>query len=100
MVLGMILQRFQLFDHKKYQLKIKETLSIKPDGFTIKVKPRPGRTRSAVVPGAVLASQNDNRAQAETGAAAEPWHEGDGALRLQSRHHRGTWRAPSPVRPS
>jgi cytochrome P450 / NADPH-cytochrome P450 reductase len=62
MVLGMILQRFQLFDHRKYQLKIKETLSIKPDGFTIKVKPRPGRTRGAVVPGVASASQNDNQA--------------------------------------
>ncbi|GLS28610.1 cytochrome P450 / NADPH-cytochrome P450 reductase [Mesorhizobium albiziae] len=72
MVLGMILQRFQLFDHKKYQLKIKETLSIKPDGFTIKVKPRPGRTRSAVVLGAALASQNDNRTQVET--ARRPSH--------------------------
>ena len=49
LVLGMILQRFQLFDHTKYQLKIKETLSIKPDGLKIKVKPRPGRTRSTTV---------------------------------------------------
>ncbi|BCH24465.1 bifunctional cytochrome P450/NADPH--P450 reductase [Mesorhizobium sp. L-8-3] len=63
LVLGMILQRFQLFDHLKYQLKIKESLSIKPDGFRIKVKPRPGRTRSAFVPGAVLADQGDKQAQ-------------------------------------
>jgi cytochrome P450/NADPH-cytochrome P450 reductase len=40
LVLAMILQRFQLFDHKNYQLKIKETLSLKPDGFTIKAKLR------------------------------------------------------------
>lgn len=59
LVMGMILQRFQLFDHMKYQLKIKESLSIKPDGFKIKVKPRPGRTRSALVPGAVVANQNE-----------------------------------------
>ena len=52
LVLGMILQRFQLFDHKNYTLKIKESLSIKPDGFTIKVRPRPGRIRSVLVPGA------------------------------------------------
>jgi cytochrome P450/NADPH-cytochrome P450 reductase len=55
LVLGMILQRFQLFDHRNYQLKIKESLSIKPDGFTIKVRPRPGRTRSLMVPGAASA---------------------------------------------
>lgn len=72
LVLGMLLQRFQLFDHMKYQLKIKESLSIKPDGFKIKVKPRPGRTRSAVVPGASLASQNDN--QKATAAARKPKH--------------------------
>lgn len=51
LVMGMLLQRFQFFDHKKYQLKIKESLSIKPDGFTLKVKPRAGRVRSVVLPG-------------------------------------------------
>jgi cytochrome P450 / NADPH-cytochrome P450 reductase len=40
LVLGMILQRFQLIDHKNYQLKIKQTLTIKPEDFTIQVKPR------------------------------------------------------------
>lgn len=48
LVLGMILQRFDLYDHKNYQLKIKETLSLKPDGFTIKVKLREGRERAPV----------------------------------------------------
>ena len=57
LVLGMILQRFQLFDHQRYQLRVKETMSIKPDGFRIRVKARPGRTRGTVVPGAALASQ-------------------------------------------
>ena len=89
LVIGMLLQRFQLFDHKKYQLKIKESLSIKPDGFTLKVKPRPGRTRSALVPGAAVANQNEAPSR-EGREAAEPRHEGDRALRLQSRHHRGT----------
>jgi cytochrome P450/NADPH-cytochrome P450 reductase len=54
LVLGMILQRFQLQDHARYQLKIKETLSIKPDGFKIRVRPRPDRTRSKLVPGAAV----------------------------------------------
>ena len=40
LVLGMILQRFQLIDHTGYQLKIRESLSIKPDGFRMKVKLR------------------------------------------------------------
>jgi len=40
LVLGMILQRFDLFDHTQYTLDIKETLSIKPDEFTIKARMR------------------------------------------------------------
>ena len=43
LVLGMVLQRFELIDHRGYDLKIKETLTIKPDGLRIKVRPRPGR---------------------------------------------------------
>ena len=50
LVIGMILQRFQLIDHTNYELKIKETLSIKPDGFMMKVKQRPELTRSKLVP--------------------------------------------------
>ena len=40
LVLGMILQRFKLIDHTRYQLKIKETLSLKPDEFRIRVRKR------------------------------------------------------------
>ncbi|MEM6913301.1 MAG: cytochrome P450 [Pseudomonadota bacterium] len=50
LVMGMILQRFQLVDHNNYELKIKETLSIKPDNFKMKVRLRPDLTRSALVP--------------------------------------------------
>ena len=35
LVLGMVLQRFELVDHANYQLKIKESLTIKPTGLTI-----------------------------------------------------------------
>jgi cytochrome P450/NADPH-cytochrome P450 reductase len=41
LVLGMLLQRFDLVDHLDYQLRIKSTLTIKPDGLRIKVRPRP-----------------------------------------------------------
>ncbi|HSK61640.1 MAG TPA: cytochrome P450 [Actinomycetospora sp.] len=44
LVLGMVLQRFELVDHANYQLKIKETLTVKPEGLTITVRPRDGRT--------------------------------------------------------
>lgn len=40
LVLGMLLQRFELFDHSDYSLDIKETLSIKPDEFMIKARMR------------------------------------------------------------
>jgi cytochrome P450 / NADPH-cytochrome P450 reductase len=43
LVLGMLLQRFDLIDHRGYDLKIKETLTIKPDGLRIKARPRAGR---------------------------------------------------------
>jgi len=46
LALGMILQRFKLVDHQRYQIKLKETLTIKPDGFKIKVRPRGDRDRS------------------------------------------------------
>ncbi|MEP1423087.1 MAG: cytochrome P450 [Erythrobacter sp.] len=40
LVLAMILQRFELYDHSNYELDIKETLSIKPNEFTIKARLR------------------------------------------------------------
>jgi cytochrome P450/NADPH-cytochrome P450 reductase len=46
LALGMILQRFKLIDHQRYQIRLKETLTIKPDGFKIKVRPRTDRDRS------------------------------------------------------
>ncbi|MFD2680533.1 bifunctional cytochrome P450/NADPH--P450 reductase [Bacillus seohaeanensis] len=40
LVLGMILKQFEIVDHTNYQLKIKETLTLKPDGFTMQIRPR------------------------------------------------------------
>jgi cytochrome P450/NADPH-cytochrome P450 reductase len=45
LVLGMILQRFKLVDHARYKLQIKESLTMKPDGFKIKVRLRESRVR-------------------------------------------------------
>ncbi len=47
LLLGMILQRFEMIDHKRYALKVKETLSVKPDEFFMKIRPRPGRENQA-----------------------------------------------------
>jgi cytochrome P450/NADPH-cytochrome P450 reductase len=51
LVIGMILQRFELIDHEKWQFKLKESLSIKPDGLRMKVKLRKDLQRSNLVPG-------------------------------------------------
>ena len=49
LAVGMILQRFKLIDVHRYQMHLKETLTIKPDGFKIKVRPRTDQERSNVV---------------------------------------------------
>src|SRR5271168_429741 len=47
LAIGMILQRFKLIDVNRYQMVLKETLTIKPDGFKIKVRPRAEQDRGA-----------------------------------------------------
>ncbi|MCE0762970.1 cytochrome P450 [Pseudonocardia kujensis] len=47
LVLGMMLQRFELEDHLDYQLHTKTTLTVKPDEFRILVRPREGRALRA-----------------------------------------------------
>jgi cytochrome P450/NADPH-cytochrome P450 reductase len=47
LAIGMILQRFKLIDVHRYQMHLKETLTIKPDGFKIKVRPRADKERGA-----------------------------------------------------
>ena len=57
LVLGMLMQRFEFVDHANYQLKIKESLTLKPDGLTITIRPRSGRTWGAT-PRPVAAAAN------------------------------------------
>jgi cytochrome P450 / NADPH-cytochrome P450 reductase len=56
LAIGMILQRFKLIDHQRYQMVLKETLTIKPDGFKIKVRPRADKDRGAYAGRAAVAS--------------------------------------------
>ncbi|WP_181782143.1 bifunctional cytochrome P450/NADPH--P450 reductase [Pseudonocardia pini] len=44
LVLGMLLQRFELVDEFDYRLRIKEALTLKPEGLRIALRPRTGRT--------------------------------------------------------
>jgi cytochrome P450/NADPH-cytochrome P450 reductase len=47
LAVGMILQRFKPIDVNRYQMHLKETLTIKPDGFKIKVRPRSDKERGS-----------------------------------------------------
>ncbi|MFJ9692205.1 cytochrome P450 [Kitasatospora sp. NPDC101183] len=40
MLLGMLVHRYRLIDHANYRLTLKQTLTIKPDGFTLALAPR------------------------------------------------------------
>ncbi len=56
LAIGMILQRFRLIDVNRYQMHLKETLTIKPEGFKIKVRPRTDRDRGAYTGAAATAA--------------------------------------------
>ena len=58
LAIGMILQRFKLLDVNRYQMHLKETLTIKPDGFKIKVRPRSEKERGSHTPGTVTAASS------------------------------------------
>src|ERR1700739_4708298 len=55
LAIGMILQRFKLLDIHRYQMVLKETLTIKPEGFKIKVRPRSEKDRGAFAGAATAA---------------------------------------------
>ena len=59
LVLGMILQRFELVDHANYELKIKQTLTIKPADFHIKVRARTNRATPPPAPAPQPAIQQE-----------------------------------------
>ncbi len=40
LLLGLLAHRYRLIDHAGYQLRIKQTLTIKPEGFTLTLAPR------------------------------------------------------------
>src|SRR6478609_5995151 len=68
LAIGMILQRFKLLDIHRYQMQLKETLTIKPDGFKIKVQPRAEKERGAFAgrAAAAVAASNTAAPQART----------------------------------
>ncbi|MFJ2157850.1 cytochrome P450 [Streptomyces sp. NPDC087856] len=54
MLLAMLVHRYRLHDHADYRLTVKETLTLKPDGFTLTLAPRtPADRVHGLLPGAV-----------------------------------------------
>jgi cytochrome P450/NADPH-cytochrome P450 reductase len=72
LVIGMILQRFRLVDHQRYVLRVKETLTLKPEGLKIKVRPRVHTSVTAAAPPA--RAQSNGAAPAAAPPARIPSH--------------------------
>ncbi|MFI7407190.1 cytochrome P450 [Streptomyces sp. NPDC049627] len=57
MLLAMLVHRYRLHDHADYRLTVKETLTLKPDGFTLTLTPRtPADRLHTPLPGAAPAT--------------------------------------------
>ncbi|WP_330461275.1 cytochrome P450 [Streptomyces sp. NBC_00820] len=89
MLLAMIVHRFRLHDHADYELTVKETLTLKPEGFTLTLTPRtPADRVHAPLPGAPAAIVEGARDDAALPSRVLP---GTGALLLHGSNY-GTCR--------
>ncbi|MGP4076132.1 bifunctional cytochrome P450/NADPH--P450 reductase [Halobacillus sp. K22] len=68
LVLGMVLQYFDLEDHANYQLDVKETLTMKPDGLTMRVKSRRDATLMQAAP---VQKEAEKASETETASVPE-----------------------------
>ena len=93
LAIGMILQRFRLIDVNRYQMQLKETLTIKPEGFKIKVRPRADKERGAYAGAAATAAAASAAPAPQRANAAGAQYAAARALRIESRH-RGRTRHP------
>ncbi|SDJ77196.1 bifunctional cytochrome P450/NADPH--P450 reductase [Nonomuraea jiangxiensis] len=60
LALAMILRRFALSDQNAYRMKIKQTLTLKPEGFTLRVRERRAHERAAVADQQVQESEQQD----------------------------------------
>ncbi|MGR3867994.1 cytochrome P450 [Streptomyces graminifolii] len=89
MLLAMLVHRYRLHDHADYRLTVKETLTLKPDGFTLTLTPRtPADRVHGPLPGAVEDSVTPTAATAGLPARVRP---GTSALFLHGSNY-GTCR--------
>ncbi|WP_211745731.1 cytochrome P450 [Paenibacillus sp. Marseille-Q4541] len=74
LVLGMVVKHFELIDDGNYELKVKETLTLKPEDFHVKVRSR-GNNAALMIPGATASiAQDDNLETVETESLPENAH--------------------------
>lgn len=89
MLLAMLVHRYRLHDHADYELTVKETLTLKPDGFTLTLTPRtPADRVHTPLPGAVEAPATPTADTATLPARVRP---GTAALFLHGSNY-GTCR--------
>ncbi|GGV14109.1 NADPH--cytochrome P450 reductase [Streptomyces filipinensis] len=90
MLLAMLVHRYRLHDHADYRLSVKETLTLKPEGFTLALTPRtPADRVHAPLPGALPAQSGRTSAPDPLPARVRP---GTGVLFLHGSNY-GTCRA-------
>lgn len=63
LVLGLVLKYFELIDDQSYELKVKETLTLKPEGFHIKIRNRQDGTALMIPGGGAAASTESEKRQ-------------------------------------
>ncbi|MGW7522120.1 bifunctional cytochrome P450/NADPH--P450 reductase [Streptomyces sp. NPDC054783] len=90
MLLAMLVHRYRLHDHAGYRLTVKETLTLKPEDFTLTLTPRtPADRVHAPLPGGIPARTDAGPAPETLPARVRP---GTGALFLHGSNY-GTCRA-------
>ncbi len=70
LVLGMLLQRFDIIDHRNYQLHTRATLTVKPEDMWIRLRPREGFAGVARAQAAVPGAADEGPAEADASAVA------------------------------
>ncbi|WP_037671278.1 cytochrome P450 [Streptomyces griseus] len=89
MLLAMLVHRYRPADHADYRLTVKETLTLKPEGFTLTLTPRTAADRvHAPLPGAAPAQAGES---ADTAALPTRVRPGTGVLFLHGSNY-GTCR--------
>ncbi|MER6298004.1 cytochrome P450 [Kitasatospora sp. NPDC001539] len=88
MLLAMLVHRYRLIDHADYRLTLKQTLTIKPDGFTLALAPRtPAPTAQPVRGAAGAAERSELPGRVRQGTGLLLLHGSNyGACREFSRH--------------